>query len=158
MRQPILDRAVTLAIDAHEGQLDKGGQPYVLHPLRVMAALAGRGEAVQAVGVLHDVVEDTPVTLEALRLMGFPEEVVRGVDAMSRRDGEVYREYVDRVAADPVGLVVKEADVRDNLSPERLAALPEKEARSMSKRYLRTLEQLAAARDRNVTQGVTTGE
>jgi hypothetical protein len=74
--------------------------------------------------VLHDVIEDTPVTLDRLREEGYPEEVLRALDSVTRRDGERYEDYVDRAAADPIGRQVKLADLEDNMDPRRLANPP----------------------------------
>jgi (p)ppGpp synthase/HD superfamily hydrolase len=107
-----LERAIALAAQAHAGQVDKGGAPYILHPLRVM--LAQTSVAAMIVGVLHDVVEDTALSLQHLRDEGFTDGVVSGVDAVSRREGETYREFVLRAAAHPLGRPVKLADLADN--------------------------------------------
>ena len=79
---------------AHRGQRDKAGEPYILHPLRVMHAVCGFHERMAA--VLHDVVEDTSVTLDELRRRGFPQAVVAAIDALSRRAGEPYLAFIDR--------------------------------------------------------------
>jgi (p)ppGpp synthase/HD superfamily hydrolase len=115
-----LERAVALAAEAHAGQTDKAGAPYILHPLRVM--LAQQSEEARIVGVLHDVVEDTPVRLDHLAAMGTSEAVLRGLDAVTRRDGESYEAYVARAGTDPLGRMVKIADLRDNMDLTRLAA------------------------------------
>src|SRR5687767_2629355 len=81
-----LERAIAIAAQAHAGQVDKAGQPYILHPLRVMLRLATEEERI--VGVLHDVVEDTPVSLQQLRDEGFSESVLSAVEALTKRDGE----------------------------------------------------------------------
>lgn len=120
-----LARAIALATQAHAGQTDKAGAPYIDHPLRVMASVSG--EEAQMVAVLHDVVEDTGWTLEALRAEGFSEAVVSGVDAVTRREGETYEEFVRRAAADPLGRVVKRADLIDNCDLSRIASPTEKD-------------------------------
>lgn len=113
-----IDIAIGLARAAHRGQVDKQGMPYVLHPLRVGASLAAFGPDAVCAGILHDVVEDTPVTLDDLRDFGFSERVISAVDAVtkttSERDLEAYRASILRAMADPVGLWVKAADVLDN--------------------------------------------
>lgn len=114
-----LTLAIALARIAHEGQKDKGGHPFVGHPLRVMARLAP-DEALMTIGVLHDVIEDTPVTKTILATM-FPFEIVEAVDALSQRKeaGESYRDYLDRVAQNELAVRVKLADLRDNMDPDR---------------------------------------
>jgi (p)ppGpp synthase/HD superfamily hydrolase len=114
-----LARAIAVAATAHADQLDKAGNPYVLHPIRVMQRVTGHGLMAQIVAILHDVVEDTWVTLELLRQMGFPESVILAVDAVTRREGEKYFDYIERAAANPVGAIVKLADLADNSDPVR---------------------------------------
>jgi (p)ppGpp synthase/HD superfamily hydrolase len=113
-----LERALALAATAHAGQLDKAGQPYILHPLRVLLRLAG--PEARIVAALHDVVEDTPVTLDDLRREGFSRAVVEAVDALTHREGESYEAYVRRAAANSLARQVKRADVLDNLDATRL--------------------------------------
>lgn len=114
-----LERAIALAAAAHEGQVDKAGSPYILHVLRVMLRLDAPQERMAA--ALHDIVEDCGWTLDRLRAEGFPEPVVSGVDAVTRRDGETYEAFVLRAKADPVGRRVKLADLQDNSDMSRIA-------------------------------------
>lgn len=136
-----LDDAIQLARKAHEGQLDKGGRPYIGHPLRVMGRVAGERERMAA--VLHDVVEDTEVTLADLLAAGCPAQVVSAVDAISKRHGEPSEAYLARVAADPIAIVVKRADIADNLSPDRLARLDEPTQERLRAKYEKALRFLA---------------
>ena len=114
-----LERAIALAAKAHEGQVDKAGAPYILHPLRVMLRLSSLDERIAA--VLHDVVEDSDITLEALRAEGFSEAVLHAVDAVTRRAGEDYDDFIRRAAADPLGRRVKLADLAENSDLSRIA-------------------------------------
>ena len=132
MRMSTLERAICIAAAAHAGQVDKAGEEYILHALRVMLRVDG-GEA-RMVAVLHDVIEDTPWTLEGLRAEGFSEAVVAAVDGLTRREGEVYLDFCRRAAANTIARTVKLADLEDNLDPSRVAALPE-ENRSLAARY-----------------------
>ncbi|MBN1659339.1 MAG: HD domain-containing protein [Anaerolineae bacterium] len=128
-----LDRAILIAAQAHLGQVDKVGEPYVLHPLRVMMAVEGETE--QTVAALHDVVEDsTEWTLERLRGEGFSEEVVEAVDHLTRREGETYEAFVERAAGNPIARRVKLADLADNMDIRRLRVLGEKEVERL-RRY-----------------------
>jgi (p)ppGpp synthase/HD superfamily hydrolase len=113
--------AVRIATAAHDGQLDKSGKPYIGHPVRVMNRVSGPYE--QMAAVLHDVIEDTSVTAEDLRAAGCPERVVTAVVALSHRPGEPQADYLARVAVDPIAVVVKHADIADNMSPARFDAL-----------------------------------
>jgi (p)ppGpp synthase/HD superfamily hydrolase len=115
---PTLEDAIRLAAEAHAGQMDKVGQPYILHPLRVMLRVHGEHERMAA--VLHDVVEDTPFTLDRLRALGYPENVLEVVDRLSRRNGESYEAFIERLRDHPVAVRVKLADLEDNLDLTRL--------------------------------------
>ncbi len=114
-----VERAVAIAARAHEGQVDKAGAPYVFHPLRVMLRLETADERI--VGVLHDVVEDTDVTMDHLRAEGFSETVLIALDSVTKRGGEVYMDFVQRAAANPIGRRVKLADLLDNSDVSRIA-------------------------------------
>jgi guanosine-3',5'-bis(diphosphate) 3'-pyrophosphohydrolase len=115
-----LERAIEIAAKAHAGQVDKAGQPYILHPLRLMLAVRTPHERMAA--VLHDVVEDTPTTFADLVAAGFPPEVVAAVRALTKTQGEKRIDAAHRAAADPVARVVKLADVTDNMDLSRIAA------------------------------------
>jgi len=116
-----IDDAVRIARDAHADQVDKSGRPYIEHPLRVMSRVDG--EYAKMTAVLHDVVEDTGVTPDDLHAAGCPHRVVDAVVAISKRPGERTPDYLARVAADPIAIVVKRADIADNSSPQRLDRL-----------------------------------
>ena len=134
--EALLERAILLAAEAHRGQRDKGGLPYILHPLAVM----GKVDTLEAkaVAVLHDVVEDTAVTLQSLAEL-FPPDIVAAVDAISKYDNETNREYWSRVKANPLALTVKLADIGHNTSPTRMAALGEEEREYLKGKYERAL-------------------
>jgi (p)ppGpp synthase/HD superfamily hydrolase len=117
--RPTLEDAVALAAKAHRGQIDKSGQPYFLHPLRVMLRL--EGETARMAGVLHDVVEDTAVTLDDLRAAGYSEDVCAAVESVTRRSDETYEEFVARAGRHPVGRLVKLADLEDNMDMRRIS-------------------------------------
>lgn len=112
-----------LASAAHEGQVDKAGHPYIDHPRRVAAKVAHLGDDYRIVALLHDVVEDTPVTLDVLAAT-FPGHIVDAVDAITHRAGMSRDDYYAQVAANPLAVQVKFADIADNTDPLRLAALP----------------------------------
>ena len=113
-----LDRAIEIASSAHAGQVDKAGQPYIFHPLRVMLRVDGAHE--QMAAVLHDVVEDTSVTLDNLAQEGFPSEVLRAIAALTKLPGETRLEAAARAAADPVARKVKLADNAENMDLSRI--------------------------------------
>ena len=131
----MLRQAIRIATNAHDGQFDKGGRPYILHPMRVM--LAGGTTDEMIVGVLHDVVEDTPVTLADLAAAGFSPAVLDAVDAVTRRQTETYAEYIDRVErAGRLAIRVKLNDLADNMSLARMAYLPVDVVSGLMKRYI----------------------
>ncbi len=113
-----LERAIAIAATAHEGQKDKAGRTYILHPLRVMMKMETDTE--MTVAVLHDVVEDCGVTLDELRARGFSEEVLRAIDDVSRRKGESYGKFIDRSLRNPLARKVKIADLEDNMDLKRI--------------------------------------
>ncbi|MGO4741698.1 HD domain-containing protein [Bosea sp. 2KB_26] len=95
-----LARAIEIAAKAHDGQRDKAGEPYIAHPMRLMARFLASGQEQNAIiAALHDVVEDSDWTIEDLRREGFTENVVSAVDALTRRDGEEYITFVVGPAA-----------------------------------------------------------
>ena len=116
---PTLERAIEIAVRAHAGQVDKAGQPYILHPLRVMFAVKSLHERMAA--VLHDVVEDTQVTLDNLRAEGFPTEVLDAVSALTKTKGEARIAAAKRAAENPIARVVKLADGADNMDLSRIS-------------------------------------
>src|ERR1041384_4671111 len=111
----LLERAIALAVEAHEGHRTGTGAPYILHPFRVMLRLEGETE--RAVAVLHDAVENGAdrVPLERLRRGASREEVVAAVARLTRRPGESYAAFVDRIAPSALARRVKLADLADNL-------------------------------------------
>ncbi len=138
-----LATADALAEQAHRGQVDKAGDPYIAHPRAVAAMLAPYGENAQMAGVLHDVVEDTGITLDDLLAAGYPEEVVSAVDSVTRRDNETYMDMIRRAAAHPLGRRVKLADNQHNT--DRLHNLDEPVRSGMARRYERARRILLAA-------------
>lgn len=133
-----LERAIAIAAEAHAGQVDKAGQPYILHPLRVMQRVNTPAERIAA--VLHDVVEDTPVGLEQLAARGFDPEVVAAVDALTKRPGESRVDAARRAAANPVARVVKLADNAENMDLSRIPhPTPKDHARVEEYRQVRAI-------------------
>lgn len=139
---PTLERAIALAARAHEGQRDKGGAPYILHPLRVM--LRVEGELERIVAVLHDVVEDSPVTPADLAAEGFPPAVLDALEALTKRPGESRMDAAKRAAADPLARVVKLADNAENMDLSRIGS-PTPKDHARLEEYRRVREVLLAA-------------
>jgi (p)ppGpp synthase/HD superfamily hydrolase len=143
----ILERAIEIAARAHAGQFDKAGAPYILHPLRVM--LACKSPDARVAAVLHDVVEDSPWTLEQLRAEGFSEAVLNAVDRVTKRpdeqapDDETYFRFVRRAMQDPIAREVKRADLIDNRDLTRISS-PTPRDHERLERYRKALEILDA--------------
>jgi len=143
-------RAVAIAAAAHLGQFDRAGEPYILHPLRLMSRASSHDERI--VAVLHDVVEDTPWTLEKLADEGFPAHIVAALDALTKRHGEGYDAFLDRVLRDPLASRVKRLDLEDNLNAARLPSFGPKDAERIDK-YINAYRRLLAALDAGAVAG-----
>ncbi len=138
----LLSKVITFAVKAHDGQTDKIGEPYILHPLRVMMDCNSMVEKI--VAVLHDTVEDTDVSLDDISTLfdhdrTFADTVVDAVEAMTKRKGELYEDYLMRVKQNPIALSVKLADIRDNMSPIRQYRLPMEKQTTLKAKYLKAL-------------------
>ena len=118
-----IEKALQIAVRAHEGQIDKDGQPYILHPLRVMNAV--EDEQAKIVAVLHDVIEDTSVTFEDLRREGFDEVVLTALECLTHRKNEPYADYVVRCKGNVIARQVKLADLEENARPSRALLRPD---------------------------------
>ncbi|CCX85794.1 uncharacterized protein BN724_01066 [Clostridium sp. CAG:590] len=124
----MLEKAIEIAVEAHRGQIDKAGKEYILHPMRVM--LRGRNDTEMIVGILHDVVEDTPITIDMLRLEGFSEDILTAIECVTKRRGESYGTFIDRVLTNPLATQVKLYDMEDNMNRDRIPyPTPKDEAR-----------------------------
>lgn len=137
-----LERAIAIAAEAHAGQVDKGGEPYILHPLRVMLRLESVEDRI--VGVLHDVVEDNATwPLAALRAEGFSDTILEAIDAVTRRDDEDYETFVRRAGRNMIGRRVKLADLADNMELTRIKT-PGPEDQARMERYRKARASLLA--------------
>jgi (p)ppGpp synthase/HD superfamily hydrolase len=136
-----LERAIAIAAEAHAGQVDKAGAPYVLHPLRMMLAVQSTDERI--VAVLHDVCEDCPGwDFDRLHREGFSANVLAALDTVTKRDGESYEDFVSRAASNPIGRAVKLADLRDNSDLSRIAEPTSRDMERLEK-YKRAMASLA---------------
>jgi (p)ppGpp synthase/HD superfamily hydrolase len=128
-----LERAIEIAVNAHKGVTDKGGNPYIVHPLRVMMSLKSDNEKI--VGVLHDVVEDAEDwDFERLKEEGFSKEVLDGLRSVTKTsEEEDYNEFVQRALTNEIGRAVKIADIRDNLDVTRIGELRQKDMNRLNK-------------------------
>lgn len=141
---PTLEDAIILAAHAHRGQAypSPEGEPYILHPLRVMLQLEAASERI--VAVLHDIVEDTPYTLASLREAGYRDDILDAIDHLTHRENETYAAYIERVAQNSIARRVKLADLSENLANNlRLNALsPNAEISERITRYERARQRL----------------
>lgn len=129
--------AIITATTYHVEQVDKLGKPYIDHPLRVMMAVQSLDEKI--VAVLHDTIEDTELTYDNLRNLGFPEYIIEAIDCITKRDKgkmpETNYDYIERVKTNKIATAVKLADLADNRSPSRLIGLDEKTQQRLIEKY-----------------------
>ena len=135
-----LQRAIEIATEAHQGQLDKAGRDYIGHPLRVMEM--GKTENEKIVGVLHDVIEDSDWTFETLAEEGFSDEVIAALKCVTKTsENENYDDFIDRVKKNPLAAAVKINDLTDNMDIRRLPYLSDKDVKRL-KKYLKAYKRL----------------
>ena len=135
-----LERAIEIATQAHEGQVDKAGNAYIGHPLRVMAM--GKNEQEKIAGVLHDIVEDTPWTFEMLEAEGFAPEIIAALKCVTKiSENEDYDDFIERVKKNPLAVAVKINDLTDNMDIRRLPYLSDKDVKRL-KKYLKAYKKL----------------
>ena len=132
----IFEKALLIAVMAHKGQVDKNGQPYILHPLAVASKLDTL--ELKVIGLLHDTIEDTDVTADYLIEMGIPEDLVKIVELLTKPKGEPYENYLRRVKENPMAKKVKLADLAHNTDASRASGLNEarKQKYELAKRIL----------------------
>jgi (p)ppGpp synthase/HD superfamily hydrolase len=139
-----LERAIEIAIQAHKNQKDKVGQPYILHPLRVM--LKGKNDPEKICGILHDVVEDSAWTFEDLKKEGFSAEVIEVLRLVTKTsEDEDYVQFIQRISQNATAVNVKLNDLEDNMDVTRFELLDEKDIKRLNKyliarNYLRKLQ------------------
>lgn len=126
----MLNKALMLSYMAHKDQVDKGGSPYYLHPIYV--ALNVNSEDEKIVALLHDIIEDTDITLDDLKSEGFSDEIINAVDAITHRD-ESYEIYIQKVKTNAIATVVKIADIKHNMDTSRLKKITEKDIKRVEK-------------------------
>ena len=124
-------RAMKLCYEAHKGQVDKTGVPYVFHPFHVAEQMTD--EATTVVALLHDVVEDTEYTLEDIAALGFGQEIVDAVALMTHEDGVPYLDYVARLKSNPLARAVKLADLAHNSDLSRLGEIDDETEHRLEK-------------------------
>nr|WP_228779073.1 GTP pyrophosphokinase [Methylobacter sp. BlB1] len=113
-----MDTAISISSRAHAGQIDKAGQPYILHPLRVMFKFQSEHERI--VAVLHDVIEDSEISLDDLKKLGFSTTIIEAIDCLTKRGGETYEEFISRVSLNDLAKKIKIEDIKDNMDLTRI--------------------------------------
>jgi len=135
-----IERAIKIAVDAHKGQKDKNGAPYILHLIRVMEK--GENESEKICGVLHDIVEDTNWTFEQLEQEGFDAEIVDALKCITKETQEEdYDHFIDRVKVNKTAIKVKLNDLQDNMNITRLHQITERDMSRLNK-YIKAYNEL----------------
>ena len=129
----MLSTMIVIVTNGHAGQFDRGGNPYILHPFKVMHYLKSEDEELMCMALGHDVIEDTSVTYKDLRDAGISERVITGIRALTKVPGETYDEYKEKVFACEDAMRVKMADLRHNTDIRRLKGVTEKDIARMAK-------------------------
>ena len=129
----LLGKVLVLATNAHAGQFDKGGKPYILHPLAVMSLLNSDDEELQCMALLHDVIEDTKTTWKDLEEIGCSRRIIDAVRALTKMPGQSYDEYKEVVFGNSDAMLVKMADLRHNTDIRRLKGVSQKDIDRLAK-------------------------
>ena len=135
----IFEKALHIAQKAHNGQTDKAGKPYILHPIRV--AQRCNTDTERIVALLHDVIEDSEITPNNLYSAGFSKTIVDAVLSVTRREYESYFKFIERCSLNPIGRIVKIHDLEDNMDITRLDSLTESDLKRLNK-YLKAYKYL----------------
>lgn len=143
----MLEKAIAIAVEAHRGQIDKAGKPYILHPMRVM--LSGKTEDEMICGILHDVIEDTPISIDMLAKEGFSNTILDALYLLTHDRSIPYQDYIASIAKNPLAIRVKLYDLHDNLNRDRLGVLTLEDERRMEK-YKKSQEYLLRFLDNNI--------
>ena len=126
-----LEKSLEIALKAYQGQKDKAGKTYILHPLRIMAKMQTEEE--MATALLHDVIEDSDYSAEELLALGIPNNVVIAVQLLTKQAGDNYQEFIERILANPLAAKIKKADIEDNINILRLESITEKDLQRVAK-------------------------
>jgi len=137
--QQLFEKAMDIALKAHEGQKDKAGAPYLLHVLRVMMSVEKMDEKI--VALLHDVVEDSEMTIDDLKKDKFPSKITKAVDLLSKKENQRYDDYIIEIRKDSLARAVKMADLKDNLNTNRLKKISDSDKLRI-KKYKQALKTL----------------
>jgi len=130
---PLTRLAMRISYDAHHGQSDNDGVPYIYHPIAVAEQMQTEDGIITA--LLHDVIEDTDVTPDALAANGFTPAVLEALNLLTHGSDEPYENYLRRLRENPLALAVKLSDIAHNSQPDRIDSLPEDIAARLRKKY-----------------------
>lgn len=136
----LLGKMVVMAANAHAGQFDKGGAPYILHCMQVMNNLGTDDEELQCIALGHDIIEDTKTTYQDLEAAGFTARIIDGIRAMTKLPGQTPDEYRAQIIANKDSILVKMADLQHNSDIRRLKGISEKDIERMAKYHRFYLE------------------
>lgn len=137
----MIEKAIEIAMNAHKGQIDKNGQPYILHVMRV--GLRGRTEDEKILGILHDVVEDSDWTFDRLAKEGFTPKILSALECLTKKsEDEPYDNFISRVKQNQLAITVKLNDLEDNMDIRRIEMIQEKDIKRFNK-YLKAYNELA---------------
>lgn len=139
----MLNTMLVIVTNGHAGQFDRGGNPYILHPLKVMHYLKSTDEELMCMALGHDVIEDTSVTYKDLRDAGISERVINGIWRLTKQPGQTYDEYKECVFTSEDAMRVKLADLRHNTDIRRLKGVTEKDIARMAKYHTFYMEILS---------------
>lgn len=135
----MLQKAITIAVEAHKNQTDRYQAPYIMHVMRVM--MRGKTEDEKICGILHDVVEDTEWTFEDLKREGFSDAIIDVLRCLTKGEQEPYDDYISRVKTNKLAIAVKLNDLEDNMDVRRLPHMEPKDVDRFNK-YLKAYQQL----------------
>ena len=139
-RGELLGKVITFATNAHAGQFDRGGKPYILHPLAVMYLLNSDDEELNCIALLHDVVEDTKTTWQDLKDIGCTDRIIDALAALTKMPGQTYEQYKQGVFDNADAMQVKKADLQHNSDIRRLKGITEKDIARTAKYHAFYLE------------------
>ncbi len=143
----MLEKAISIAVEAHFGQRDKAGLPYILHPLRLMNKSQTVSEKICS--ILHDVVEDTTITISSLKNEEFDAYILEALDCLTKRKGEEYQKFIERIKKNKLAVKIKILDIEDNLNAARLQKVENKDVLRINK-YIVALSELREWNDTDV--------
>ena len=141
----ILDKVILFSAAKHQGQRDKAGFPYILHPIEVMCSVETIEEKI--VAITHDLIEDTDTTLEDLRVIGVPDYLLKSIDSVTKRYNESYNNFIKRASEDIIGIKVKLADIKHNTRKDRIEKLDIIVVRNLMNKYYSALDFLEECND-----------